>query len=650
MPKIPLNIFLPAAGLGERLRPITNHLPKPLLPLLGRPLIGIILGKLTSICEGKIGVNLHYQPEMIRAWFAGSPYADRVTFFPEDPILGTGGALKNAESLLGGGHFVVHNADILLDISFNKLIEAHIASGNIATLVTHRHPDLSNVVIDDDSRVIDVENPGDSRPNPARVANKVAYTGVAVYSPDILRFLPSGISHATTAWIAAAKAGYTVKAMDFTGSYWSDIGTPLTYTTAVLDTLRMIGETVYCSSSAKAGEADIDGYTVIEKSSTVRGGSRLRNCIVMPGTEVAGSHQNCILGPDYVVPLTEADMQPSAHAPFRKDIGLAGPLFADFYPPGTGKQAGIAQAVLIGLGGSDRRYFRVRGGAATAVLMESGRDDPDYERHLSYTTFFHTHGVPVPRLLGVDRPSKRALFEDLGDLSLYAYLRFPHDADIVESVYRRVLDILVRLHGNASEHADECPLLASRIFDYDHLRWETGYFLERFVIGLRKAGVPDRKALDEEFHLLARAVGSAPPAVIHRDFQSQNIMLHAGAPRVIDYQGARMAPPAYDIASILWDPYYRLEDGMRERLLSYYIQKMQKETNEFDGTVFRGSLIYCRLQRHMQALGAYGFLSVVKGKKYFLKHVPEALRLLKDEAAMARHEYPALHHLVHGLG
>jgi aminoglycoside/choline kinase family phosphotransferase len=111
-----------------------------------------------------------------------------------------------------------------------------------------------------------------------------------------------------------------------------------------------------------------------------------------------------------------------------------------------------------------------------------------------------------------------------------------------------------------------------------------------------------------------------------------------------------MAPPAYDIASILWDPYYRLEDGMRERLLSYYIQKMQKETNEFDGTAFRGSLIYCRLQRHMQALGAYGFLSVVKGKKYFLKHVPEALRLLKDEAAMARHEYPALHHLVHGLG
>ena len=66
MPKIPLNIFLPAAGLGERLRPVTNHIPKPLLPLLGRPLIGIILGKLTSICEGRIGVNLH----TVRRWSA----------------------------------------------------------------------------------------------------------------------------------------------------------------------------------------------------------------------------------------------------------------------------------------------------------------------------------------------------------------------------------------------------------------------------------------------------------------------------------------------------------------------------------------------------------------------------------------------------
>lgn len=648
MPKIPLNIFLPAAGLGERLLPVTSHIPKPLLPLLGRPLIGIILGKLTSICEGKIGVNLHHRPEMIQEWFRGSPYADQVTFFPEDRLLGTGGALKNAEPFLAGSHFIVHNADILLDISFSKLVETHFASGNIATLVTHRHPDLSNVVIDDNDCVIDVENPGESRPDPARIAKKVAYTGIAVYSPDILRFIPAGVSHATAAWIAASKAGYKVKTLDFTGSYWNDIGSPATYSAAVLDTLRMIGETVYCSNSARVGEIEVDGYAVIEQGSAVRGGSRLRNCIVMPGAEVTGTHENCIIGPEYELPLKDADMQPSSHGAHKKDIGLAGPFFSSFNSPAAGKGS-IAQAVLIGFGGSDRRYFRVLKGGMTAVMMECRRDDPDYERHLVYAKFFHAQGVPVPQLLGTDERGRRALFEDLGDLSLHSYLRFPHDADVVEALYRRVLDILVKIHGTASEHVDDCPLLASRIFDYDHLRWETTYFIERFVTGLRKTSVPDRKALDEEFHLLARTVSGFVPTIIHRDFQCQNIMVRGGVPHVIDFQGSRMAPPAYDLASILWDPYHKLDDGMRERLVSYYVDEMRKQSEDFDESSFRDSILPCRLQRHMQALGAYGFLSVVKGKKYFLKHVPEALRRLREETAAAQHDYPVLFDLVQNL-
>jgi len=332
----------------------------------------------------------------------------------------------------------------------------------------------------------------------------------------------------------------------------------------------------------------------------------------------------------------------------RKDIGLAGPLFSFFDAPAAGKGS-IANAILIGVGGSDRRYFRVLKGGMTAVMMECRRDDPDYERHLVYTKFFHSHGIPVPRLLGTDEPGRRALFEDLGDLSLHSYLRLPHDADVVEALYRRVLDILVTLHGRASEHVDDCPLLASRIFDYDHLRWETSYFLERFVTGLRKTAVPERKAVDQEFHLLARTVSGFVPTIIHRDFQSQNIMLRGGVPHVIDFQGSRMAPPAYDLASILWDPYHRLDDVMREQLVSYYIEEMRKQSKDFDEGSFRGSLLPCRLQRHMQALGAYGFLSVVKGKKYFLKHVPEALRLLRAETAAAQNDYPVLHQLVSAL-
>jgi NDP-sugar pyrophosphorylase family protein/aminoglycoside/choline kinase family phosphotransferase len=651
MSRFPLTIFLPAAGLGERLRPVTNHIPKPLLPILGRPLIGIILEKLTALCDGEIGINLHYKPGMIRDWAEHSVYADRIRFFPEDPILGTGGALKNAEAFLARSPFIVHNADILLDIDFKKLVTTHLQAGNIATLATHRHPALSNVVVDDNDLVLDVENPGHSRPDPDRIARKVAYTGVAVYSPEILDFLPQGVSHATIAWLDAARMGHRVQALDFTGAYWNDIGTPASYARAVLDVLCGSGETVHRSPEAACGKIGIDGYVVLEARSTVEDNTHLRNCIVMPGARVSGRQENRVLGPDYAVDLGEEEMQPSLHAREQKKISLSDPLLALYFGvdglPNGNDSSEDAVAILVGLGGSDRHYFRVRNGEKTAVLMECRPDDPDYDRHLAYTQFFESHSVPVPGLIAADDSGRRALFEDLGDISLYSYLKFPHDSDHIEDIYRSVLDILVKLHGRVTRHVHECPLLQARIFGYDYLRWETGYFLERFVSGLRGVALKNEAALDEEFSRLALQVDAFPKGVIHRDFQSQNILITAGGmPRVIDFQGARMAPAAYDVASILWDPYYRLDGALRERLLEYYLSERAKCPGKFSRKTFSDSLIPCRLQRHMQALGAYGFLSAIKGKTYFLKHVPEALRMLKEETGAVKNEYTELYRLV----
>jgi NDP-sugar pyrophosphorylase family protein/aminoglycoside/choline kinase family phosphotransferase len=655
----PLDVFLPAAGFGERLRPVTSHLPKPLLPILGTPIIERILSKLTAVCDGKIGINLHWKADLLRAWAAASPWNDRIVFFPEDPILGTGGALKNAESLLSRRPFIVHNSDILLDIDFARLVEEHLSSGNTATLVCHRLPHLSNVVIDENGQVLDVENPGASRPNPSHVADKVAYTGIAVYSPEILGFLPAGVSHTTVAWVAASKAGFKVRAMDFTGAYWNDVGDPATYARGVLDGLRESGETVYLSPSARCGKVEIDGYVVLESGSQIRDGARVRNCILMSGADASGDHENAIIGPDYVISLSESDMQPALHAAEKKRVPLSDPIFARHFRgwAGAGHRAMSAanspiwsDAILVGLGGSDRRYFRVRSDGWTAVLMECRPEDPDFERHLAYTRVFARHTVPVPALLTADNASKRALFEDLGDTSLYSYLKLPRDEGSIESMYRDVLRSLVTLHTTATAHVSECPLLEARIFDYDYLRWETTYFLDRFVAGLRKLEIENRPAVDGAFHRLAQCVFASPKVVIHRDFQCQNIMVHAGGPRIIDYQGARLAPAAYDIASILWDPYYRLDDGMRERLLAYYLDEMKADRSQtFDEKTFQESLVACRLQRHMQALGAYGFLSVVKGKKYFLKHVPEALRLLKEDVGEVRQEYPELARLIAAL-
>ncbi|MEK6527374.1 MAG: aminoglycoside phosphotransferase family protein, partial [Nitrospirota bacterium] len=398
-------------------------------------------------------------------------------------------------------------------------------------------------------------------------------------------------------------------------------------------------------------------------------------------------YKNCILGPGLKINLNESEIFRLSENDNRQ---------------------------LIGTGGSERTYYRVKINNKRAVLMQCKNNDPDFERHIEYTKFFLKHSIPIPKLIEVSAHKRSAIFQDLGDLSLYSWLKCPRKQKQIENIYKQVIDILILIHTGTTEHVSECPALQNRVFDYEHFQWETNYFIERFVRGIKNVQVKNLSALNKEFHSLAIKADSFPKTIIHRDFQSQNIMITKGnVPRLIDYQGARMGPPAYDVVSILWDPYCRLGNNMRERLIDYYIDKMKVVTKNtttlpyipshprprfaerggqgrgehkkqipsplapacparfaarrvgrgegqgegdrqiiwdnpitFDGKYFRDSLLPCRLQRHMQALGAYGFLSAVKGKKYFLTHVPEGLRLLKEDALLAKKEYPALHKLV----
>jgi len=612
--------FIPAAGLGERLRPITDHLPKPLLPLLGKPILQKVLERVDLLPPERIGINLHYRGDDIRQWAEASVFGHRITFFPESPILGTGGALKNAASFLQGGTFLVHNADIYSDIDLAALTARHRAEGNLVTLAMHDHARFNNVLIDERGSFFGLHRTGtDIQPG----VRLMAFTGIALYEPAFLAFLPNGISHVTDAWKTAREAGHRIGMHDVTGCFWSDIGTPDAYAKTVFDLLRADGETVFFhESSSGCDRSRYEGYVAVESGADLSGAS-LRNCIVLAGCDAGGRDlSGVIVHPGGVVQLNP------------------GALF-------DGHDTGMTE---IGAGGSDRRYFRVEHAGNRAVLMQCLKRDEEFERQASYTRFFSSQGVRVPRLLSVAQDRPAMLFEDLGDLSLYSWLRCHRSNEAVETMYRKVLDQLVCLHRATTENVAECPQLEERIFDYDYLRWETAYFMDRFVIGLLCHNDHDRNALDAEFHRLAAAVDAASRTIIHRDCQSQNVMLKNGAEVcLIDYQGARLLSPAYDIASLLWDPYYRLDDTVRERLIAYYLDAMKKNAAAFDVDMFMRVLLPCRLQRHMQALGAYGFLSQVKRKTSFLKYVPEGLRLLKEDVRAADGEYPLLTQLISTL-
>src|SRR4030042_3093596 len=144
-----LSIFILAAGLGERLRPITAPFPKPLLPILGTPILQSILEKVSTLPAHKIGINLYHKKELIETWIRQSAFNKKVELFPEDSMLGTGGALKNADVFLKNNLFLVHNSDIVSDINLEKLLNFHLSSDNLVTLAVHDYPQFNNLAVDE---------------------------------------------------------------------------------------------------------------------------------------------------------------------------------------------------------------------------------------------------------------------------------------------------------------------------------------------------------------------------------------------------------------------------------------------------------------------------------------------------------------------
>lgn len=124
---------------------------------------------------------------------------------------------------------------------------------------------------------------------------------------------------------------------------------------------------------------------------------------------------------------------------------------------------------------------------------------------------------------------------------------------------------------------------------------------------------------------MAEELADRPRVLVHRDFQSQNIIIRNGQAYMIDFQGMRPGLAEYDLASLLYDPYVTLANNEREQLLEYYWSARGHHAR-ISAEVFRR----CAIQRLMQALGAYGFLGLVKGSKPFLNYIEPAIRSLRS--------------------
>jgi len=280
-------------------------------------------------------------------------------------------------------------------------------------------------------------------------------------------------------------------------------------------------------------------------------------------------------------------------------------------------------------GGSDREFYRTlnpESGSSVVICLTENLEEMEY--YLQLGTFFHQRGVVVPKFLYSSLNEGLVIMEDAGSCSLYDAERETESDEETISRYTSVLEKLLHLQSLEWSSGD---WLSRRPFDYHMLRWETSYFLERFLGGVMGYDLVDDEHLSSEFHRLAEAVSQEKPFPMHRDFQSQNIYLRNGKVFFLDFQGARTGPLFYDVASLLADPYTHHRREIRDALFIRYCE-MAESLRLISESISTMKERYTRasMQRLMQALGAYGFLGLVKGKRTFLQHIRPALSLLLE--------------------
>ena len=284
-------------------------------------------------------------------------------------------------------------------------------------------------------------------------------------------------------------------------------------------------------------------------------------------------------------------------------------------------------------GGSDRKFYRIRCSAEQALILVKYNLEREENRHyVPIANFLGTHGIRVPEIYFHDPDEGLIWLEDLGECDIYSYR---HESWLVRrAFYESALDQIATLHALPESVCVEMKEHLPAEFDAELYRWEQNYFFKNclgryFKIDkVKLAPVAALPALQEIAQLLA----SFPRVLVHRDFQSQNIIMRNGQAYLIDFQGMRPGLPYYDLASLLYDPYVDLAEAERTELIAYYRSRQLENGITIDGD-FDLKLRLCAMQRLMQALGAYGFLGLVKGHKHFLQHVPAAMKSLRCTVA-----------------
>lgn len=540
MPEFPSTAFILGAGLGTRLRPLTESCPKPLLPIAGQPMVMPALEKLQRAGIKRFIVNTHHCHE---AWSAAFPKGKigsaTIEFIHEPTLLETGGGLANIASLLKAEdeNLVIWNGDILSDCDIKKAFDYHAANGAEATLMVRENGPNKNVRITDEGFVTDM------RDRLGKTDPAYQYTGICLVTRAFVQSVPATIESLVEHFLRRlqenpqAIQGF----LDFSAE-WNDLGTVEEF-----QAVKALKEKPVRGAMSASDAAQHFGYTLSDSTAPTNGGSgrqfhRIQNA--------------------------------------------------------QGKQAILCIY-------DDSRPENLIYGSLTNALLQSG--------------------IQVPQALQEETDRGILVLEDLGSTDL---LSLAQAAAFPWLPFASALEQVTHLHRLGAEAVQKAGITLMEPFGEKVYAWERQYFTENVLAGRKH----DRD-LQNEMMTLAKELSGQPQVVVHRDFQSQNILVRDNQAWLIDFQGARLGSAFYDYASLAFDPYLKRRDMDLWRI---EIEDQAREFAEWKGSLdeFSHHFHVAATQRLLQACGAYAFLGRKKGRSDFLAHLPQGLRNLRIAASL----------------
>ncbi len=292
---------------------------------------------------------------------------------------------------------------------------------------------------------------------------------------------------------------------------------------------------------------------------------------------------------------------------------------------------------------SNRKYYRVKALEKSFILMkmESFADQKDSLPFLVVARHLLSSGVDVPQVLDLDAERGLILLEDLGDITLLRQLQGVSTSDGERHLYEKVIDSLVKFQVFASPRSGDGSIEAFRLrFDYEKLMWEVDFTIEHLYKTYLKRDLSAQALgqIRDGFSEICSFLAEQPTTLTHRDFHSRNVMISGSVGEedarfvMIDFQDARMGPAQYDLASLLKDSYYQLEESQVVRLVDYYIARFEAASGkEIDRTQFVRVFDFMSIQRNFKAIGSFASFMNRRGDPTYLKYIGNTFENIRKD-------------------